>query len=791
MAGVQIACAQSSASRRFDIPAGSLSRALAAFGRQAGLQVAYRPAIAAGLRSPGASGELSPGAALGRLLSGTGLSYRFSGAGAVTIERLGGGDEAAADGATALEPIDVGAAAPESARGPVDGYVARGSATATKTDTPIIETPQSISVITREQIEDQQPQSMSQALRYTSGVVSEALGIQNHDAIYIRGFSDADGGGIQYLDGLKLPYGVGFANVRLDPYLLERIDVLKGPASVLYGQSSPGGIVNMTSKTPIDRSFGEIQLQGGSYKGLLGAFDIGGRLDHDGQFIYRLTGAMRDSDSQVDFVHNRRAAIAPSFTWRPDADTKLTVYGSYQSDDPGGRFYNIVPASGSLFLNQNGKLPRSFFDGDPTFNTFDRTQYYIGYAFEHRFDDVWTVRQNMRFFEIAGTYKDVFGIGYAAGSDRIINRYTRYNLESLGALTNDNQIEATFTTGVIAHHALLGLDYQHVADTNRVGVGSAPSLDAYAPVYYQSIPVPTFYQDQTQILNQTGLYVQDQMSWAGLHVMAGLRRDWADLDTTNHLSDNKVTHKWDRALTWRAGALYEFLNGVSPYFSYSTSFFPTTGVDFGGKPFDPTTGEQYEAGVKYKPPGYNAYVTVSAFDIEKNNVLTPDPDPTHLFANVQTGQIRSRGIEVTGVMSLTEGLNAIVSYTHNNVEVTKATDKTLGKTPLYAPRDAASGWLDYTFGADALSGLTLGGGVRYVGWTYGDTSNTFKAPGYAVADAMVRYRLDRLHPDLKNMELQVNASNLFDRTYVGGCSSIGVCYYGMGRTVLATLKYRW
>lgn len=687
----------------------------------------------------------------------------------------------------------------ENAWGPVRGFVARDSATGTKTDTPLIETPQSISVITRDQLDAQGVRTVNDALRYTAGVGVENRGTSTrYDGVMIRGFGGRSvASQPTYLDGLLLPKNNWYAAPQIDPFMLERIEVIKGPASVLYGQTPPGGMVNLVSKRPPDAFQNEVQLQFGSHDDMQGAFDIGGPLDQDGTFLYRLIGVGRMSDTQTDNTREQRVSISPEVTWRPNADTTLTVLLNYQRDPQTGP-YGWLPAQGTVLRNPNGRIPTSVYDGDTSFDQTARTQYSAAYMLEHRVDDTWTLRQNLRYMHVDFDYNQVYGSDFTTSPDgriadyRTIDRGTARSRESFDTIAIDSQAQATFDTGPLQHTMLFGVDYRWLDSIAKTGFGNAPPIDIYRPDNSQSITMPPLATASRSRVTQLGLYAQDQIRFGGLVLTAGIRHDWAETSVRDRdIASGDVTRapQSDRAFTGRVGLLYLFDSGIAPYASWSTSFEPQAGTSFDHQPFKPLNGEQFEVGVKYQPPGMNSLITLSAFQIRQENGLTPDP--AHTGYSIQTGEIRSRGVEFEGKLSLTDELSLIGTATWLDVEVTKANDATRGKWPVAIPNRMASLWADYTFQDGPLSGLGLGGGVRYVGASWGDQGNTFKVPDYTLVDAALRYDLGELEPDLKGLRLAVNVSNLFDEAYVSNCFRMSSCYYGGRRSVYATVSYRW
>lgn len=772
------------AGQRFDIPAQGLVTAINAFSTASGWEVGFPAEVARGLSSPGVSGTMAPEDALRRLLAGTGVSFQMTAPGRVVLSRP-------QTGGMVLDPVTVEGSR-ERATGPVQGYAARQSATATKTDTPILETPQSITVVTRDQMDAQAAQNLAEVLNYTSGVTTGRNGESSSfggDGISVRGFGGDGTTGVsfnEYLDGLRLK-GSGYLSSGIDPYLFERVEVLKGPASVLFGQTSPGGLVNMVTKQPAPDARHEVMLQTGSHGRKQGAVDVGGDVTADGRLSYRFAGMMQDTETQTDFTERRRVAAAPTLTWKPADGTSLTLIGLYQRDDFDGSPLNFLPAQGTLLYNPNGTLPTSFSMSDPNFNEWDRKTQSIGYRFEHRFDDHWAVRQNARYLHNDLSYKGLYAGGLLA--DLRTMRRNAFSLrERADDLTIDNQVQADFNTGPLHHTVLAGVDHQRLKSDTVRGLAAAPSLDLFNPVYGLSIADPPIYQSIATRVTQTGVYGQDQITWGGLTVLLGGRKDWAETQQRNRRTQASGSQK-DDAFTGRAGVLYLFGNGLAPYASYSESFEPAVGSDYGGNAFEPTTGQQYEAGIKYQPPGGSSLFTLSAFHLTQQNVTTADPQ--HTGFNVQTGEIRSRGIEAEARVSLGAGLNAVASYTWLDAEVTASNDVSRGKRPVAVPEHSASAWADYTVQSGPLAGLGGGAGVRYVGSTYGDPANSFSVPSHTLVDAAIRYDLSYLTPHLKGVQAAVNATNLFDKEYVSACTRATNCYYGLGRTIIASLKYSW
>lgn len=678
------------------------------------------------------------------------------------------------------------AAQQESAWGPVGTYAAKRSASGSKTDTPLVKTPQSISVVTREEMDMRQPTTVKEAFGYTPGVMVGSRGSSTtYDALSIRGFTEVNTN--QYLNGIKLQ-GDNYSEAKIDPYFLERAELLRGPASVLYGKSSPGGVVSLVSKRPTTETLREIQFQMGTDNLFSTGFDFGGGLDDDGVYSYRLTGLARSADSQQDMAKEKRYAIAPSFSWRPDDRTNFTLL-SYFQNEPDTGYYGWLPKQGTVlpYVDANGnqhKLPTNFNEGEAD-NKLSRNQKMIGYSFEHGFNDVWTVRQNLRYMQVNSDFRGVYGNGYLAPAT--ITRAYVQSKEHLNNFDVDTQAQAKFNMAGVDHTLLMGVDYMRMRNDINSYYGSASNLNMQAPQYGNADVVLTFPYQMLNRQEQTGLYVQDQAEWERWVLTLGGRYDWATTSAYNRSNSSEV-QKHDGQFTWRGGLNYVFDNGIAPYFAYSESFMPTPGTTVDGMPFDPSRAKQYEAGIKFIPKDRPITLSAAVYQLTKDKNLTANPDTNFPGTSVQSGEIRSRGVELEAKAAVNANINVTASYTYTDAEYTKDTTYQ-GSTPEQIPKNMASLWADYTFHETALSGLTLGSGVRYVGSTWGNTSNNFKVASYSVVDATVKYDLARF--GLPGSSVGVNIKNLLDREYVESCYSDYACYWGTDRQVVATATFRF
>ena len=688
----------------------------------------------------------------------------------------------------------------------VSGRRGKEPSSGTKSDTPLIETPQTISVIDEEDIRSRNVLSIADAVGYSSGVFAGTKGGATYggDAIAIRGFGNDGSSGTAnntYIDGLRLG-GTLYASAALDPLLFERIEVVKGPASVLYGQATPGGLINMVSRRPRPESGGEIMLRYGSFNRKQGLIDVTGSVTESGSLYARFTGMYFDTDDRIDFSNRKRVLVAPSLTWKPGASTSLTLLAHYQKDDFLGSTLNWLPTVGTVIANPNGKISRSLFTGDPNYQQWNRELFSVGYQFEHRFSDALVFRQNARLSQNKLDAKTIYITSLSANL-RVAGRQAFGLQETSDDLTIDNNLQAKFETGPFTHEIIMGLDWQRFEnDTNRE-LANGLTLDVFAPTYKQTLPAFVRSTNALFTKRQVGLYFQDQIKLQGWRLLLGLRKDWTKNDTLNRAATNPATAQTtqkDDAITKRVALLHLFDNGLAPYVSYSEAFTPLSGTDATGAFFRPETGRQYEAGIKFQPRSGNSFITASIFDLRRQNVLTTDQaNPSFRRA---TGEITMRGFELEAQVGVTSAVRVIGAYTYLDAEVTKSnttvtglnpvtlvrfTAPELGKRPVAVPKHNASLWVS----ANLPAGTVLGAGARYTSSTFGDPANGVRVPDFLLFDASLRFDLGQWTPVLSGLNLGLKANNIADKTYVSSCIGIDRCYYGQGRTILGDVSFRW
>ncbi|MCO1583278.1 ferrichrome porin FhuA, partial [Escherichia coli] len=586
----------------------------------------------------------------------------------------------------------------ESAWGPAATIAARQSATGTKTDTPIQKVPQSISVVTAEEMALHQPKSVKEALSYTPGVAVGTRGASNtYDYLIIRGFAADGQSQNNYLNGLKMQ-GNFYNDAVIDPYMLERAEIMRGPVSVLYGKSSPGGLLNMVSKRPTTEPLKEIQFKAGTDSLFQTGFDFSDALDDDGVYSYRLTGIARSANAQQKGAEEQRYAIAPAFTWRPDDKTNFTFL-SYFQNEPETGYYGWLPKEGTVEPLPNGKrLPTDFNEGAKN-NTYSRNEKMVGYSFDHEFNDTFTVRQNLRFAQNKVSQKSVYGYGmcsdplYTKDDDALkaspclsipqsewnhtLTRQYVIDNEKLENFSVDTQLQSKFATGSVEHTLLTGVDFMRMRNDIDSWFGYAGSV-APSDIYnldrsdfdFGAHPDPSGPYRVLLKQKQTGLYVQDQAQWDKVLVTLGGRYDWAEQSSFNRDYGNK-SDRDDKQFTWRGGVNYLFDNGVTPYFSYSESFEPASLTDANGDLFAPSKGKQYEVGVKYVPEDRPIVLTGALYQLTKTNNLMADPNNPNF--SIEGGEIRARGVELEAKAALSASVNVVGSYTYTDAEYTTDT----------------------------------------------------------------------------------------------------------------------
>ncbi len=659
-------------------------------------------------------------------------------------------------------------------------YVPSSSMSASKSDAPLIETPQSISVVTRDQIDLLNFADVQQAVRYTSGVVGENYGPDlRYDFLTIRGFTP-----IQYIDGVQAPISATIPNVGVDLYGFEGLDILKGPSSVLYGTVPPGGIYNLTSRRPSSEFGGELGVQYGTddYKQIRGT--LTGPLGDS--VAVRLTGLYLDRGSQVDFVDAKRAYLAPSITLRPFHGTQITVMGYYQYDRVNGDTNGFLPASGTLFPNPLGKVRVGTNIGEPDYNFYRRNQSGIGYQLTQKIIDGLSFEQNVKWFDYGELQHVIYGGGGLGADNRTVFRFNFPYKEDVHEFAVDNRLQGKFSLGSVENRITAGVDYRNFRNASFFGFAGATSIDLFNPVYSTTpIATPSFFPFINARRKQTGVYVQDQAKFGGLVITLAGRQDW--VDALNRSSG--VTTKDDK-FTYRIGVNYVFEGGFAPYISYATSFVPVAGADRTGKLFVPSTGKQIEGGLKFERgktgDPVRIFATAAAFKITQANIPTLDTSagagPTD---QIQLGEVEVKGFELEGVARINDQLSLNGSYSYVDAKVSKSgIPAEIGLKLPTQPKHKLSMFVDYTIQSGGLGGLGFGFGGRHLSSSFGDNANVYKMPSTTLFDAAIHY-------DLPDWRFAINGSNIFDKKYVGRCSGPAGCIYGQTLQVIGTVTRKF
>lgn len=664
----------------------------------------------------------------------------------------------------------------------VEGYVALENASATKTRTPITETPQSISVVTSDEMRARQVDTVADALRYTPGVTSQPSSFnRTADRFRIRGFDVESATGGMLRDGMRLQLN-SYDGVQ-EPYGLERVEVVRGAASVLYGQLTPGGLINGVSKRPTETPLHELNLEVGNHDRQQLSGDFGGRLGDSETLSYRLTMLTRDSDTQQKHINDDRTYIAPAITWRPSEDTSLTLLSFYQKSDT--RFSAAMPYQMTKGIG-NGpvRLGRHDFFGEPDYDDMNGEMWAAGYEFEHRFDEHTRLIHKARYYEsdVKWNYLMITGVNGAG----LLTRQYSDRRERARNVTSDTAVESKWQLAGMEHTFLVGFDGYDTSYDSHNFRGAAPTLNPNTLNYGQTVVVdkrPNRDRGSQVDTLQKGVYLQDQIKFDENWIMVlGGRHDWADQDIEGFATGASRSQA-NEATTYRAGLVYKADNGLAPYISYSESFFPIAIAEVataGPQTFEPTEGKQYEIGIRYQPPGSNTLLSAALYELTQENALRQDG----LGNYTQIGEQRSRGLELEAKTEVTPQLNVIASYAYTDARITKSItpsekDQRIADTPYHQ----AALWADYNLALLGLPKVTIGGGARYKGAT--------QAPGipedidgYTLFDAMATYHID------DNWTVAVNANNLTNKHYVY-CETTTSCRYGDEREVVTSVSFRW
>lgn len=651
---------------------------------------------------------------------------------------------------------------------------------ATKSAVAESKTPQVINTIAAKEIEQRHASSVNEILRYAPGVSTEVRGSTSYMSEYkIRGFNVDQ----EFYNGLQLPYNVtGNTKARIDPLLIESVDILKGPSSVLYGGGSPGGLVNIQSKKPQKEAKTELGFNTGNRNLKEGYLDSTGQIANS-DWNYRLLGKATESDEQAHTTRYENYLVAPSVTWQPDDKTRLTIDALAQNTP------SLTPSDPMPLSYLRSKYAdRRDYAGDE-WSGFKQRQWMLGYSFEHEFDSGWGFNQKARYFDVDTHQRSAYSTG--TGSEVFqLNRFAYTTDEDLQSFNIDNQVTRTVALGDWQHHLLAGFDYQKLnSHFHYRYASSTPGIDMRNPDHSQidndALGLETAQKNRLGY-QQNGYYLQDQIAFGGLNVLASLRFDDYRSVTTNYLQNGDKAWVSQDRLTKRLGALYAFDNGLSPFISYSEGFAPVSPQGtLTAKDVKPTTSKQVEGGVKYLLAEYATTFTASVFNIRQKNVVTSDPG----FLNYrQTGEVESKGAELSAISRPTDNLTLIANYAYTHA-INTEDDKYQGKRPTQVPENAFNLWGDYTFDSTPLRGLTLGAGARYTGpMEISPANDAGKLGGTTQYDLAASYRMGELAPSLEGLTLKASAQNVTNKETLT-CYDATNCWIGRDRTFQVGASY--
>lgn len=662
--------------------------------------------------------------------------------------------------------------------GEIEGYLAPGTETGVKSGVPLEEVPQSISVVTSTELERRAPEQVEDAIKYTVGVNASTWGTDDRfDQFSIRGFDL--GSGALYRDGLPQKV-LGFTAFSSHPYMLERVDVLRGPAGVLYGSNDAGGMVNLVTKRPVFERKAEARLGYGSHDSVEAGFDYGNVLNADNTLAGRITGLWRNGATEIDNSDEDPAFLAGGLTWVPSDVTSVTLLAHIQKDDRTPN--NFFPIAGEDYDTAWGMLPGDFAYRASPYNDFKTEQQSVGLELTHEFSTELVLNSRVRYAHQDTDYRHLYRDGASAAGISFTAFRQDETARSIGA---DVNLEWRRAFGAAENSLTVGVDYQRSRlDGDQYYQSGAYTLSFSNPVFDFDVQDPALSGRSRTTYTEKGIYLQDHLTLGqGTTITAGLRRSWLENEVEDLLAATSSTRK-DAATTGMIGATHRFANGIAPYVNYSEGFIQNAGITIDGDPLDPSRNKQFEIGVRYMPTSGDLLLSAAAFDLRKTNVEdyyfdeNGTIDYTH---STQVGEIRARGIELEARGRLTDKLQGVLGYTYLDTEITESADAAKrGKDNVMSPRHQVSLWLDWD-AERLLPGLTIGGGLRYQSASYATQYNGRVTPSHTTADLAVRYEAD-------SYALDLGVTNLFDKEYYGVCYDNLGCANGEGRRFNLTLS---
>ncbi|NDJ17450.1 TonB-dependent siderophore receptor [Myxacorys almedinensis] len=660
-----------------------------------------------------------------------------------------------------------------------DGYRVPNTSVGTRTDTPLRDIPQSIQVIPQEVLRDQNVTNLNEALRNVSGVAPGGPSRINANDFIIRGFVTNARQGNNFLRNGIRETGDVFTEIAPD---IERIEVLLGPASVLYGRANPGGTINLVTKQPLRDPFYALDATIGNYDFYRGAIDLSGPLNDSRTVLYRLNADYRDRRSFIDFFESRQFSIAPVVSLAIGEQTRLTVEGEYT--DRSNILDFGLPAVGTVLPNPNGRIPRNRLTSEPD-SAVNSTLGRVGYRLEHQFSDNWSLQNAFQWRTLSIATTDRFYLGASLASDnRTLNRNNFTSDNNTDVYDLNINLTGRFSTGSIDHQLVFGVDLGRLDARFNVLSGSAAPLDLFSPVYGRPAGslTPSFVQNN--LIDTLGIYVQNQVTLAeNLKLLLGGRFDLFEQTSRSFVTDTRTSQSGD-AFSPRVGIVYQPIEPISFYASYSGSFTPATGTAFDGSVFQPERGTQYEVGVK-ADLNDRLSATLALYDLTRSNVLTADNRPgVPPGFSIQTGEQRSRGVELSVQGEILPGWNIIAGYAYTNAEITRDNTLTVGNLLNNVPENSFNLWTSYEIQQGPWQGFGVGAGLFFVGERQGDLINSFQLPSYLRTDAAIFYNRNRFRVGL-------NFRNLFNIDYFETSFSRLRVFPGEPFTVQGTISWQF
>ncbi len=785
----------------FNIPAQPLADALLEFSQSSGTKVFFSSDMARDIQSRGLNGRFTPEQGLQKLLAGTQLVAQNAGTGAITlakaeVEARPSHSDYTQTSDVSLPKVTVtGKAETEADDTQHLGYKVEKSYGATKTNTAILDTPQAVQVVPRDVIDDRVALTSLAAVKNISGVQSSPGTF--YDQFQIRGFDS--GYGVTFRNGLQLEGVIGAT----DSAFTDRIEVVKGPGSMLYGRIEPGGFVNVVTRKPLPVAAYSLQQQFGSYGMFRTTADATGPLTSDGSLSYRLIGVNDMANTWVDYAGHDNQAISGAINYRPNNRFELNLNVEYYDKQfSDGNFFGSVPFIGA----HPAKLPRNFTFGGPSDRDIPQeiTRPLIGFDWTYQFNDSWKINHRFHYMNQNEIQTSVGNWGFDDTTGDMTRGFAYNQIERDVYGTNLN-LSGEFNTGLFKHKLLAGGDWFDYAD-NWMGYLGAdpriPTFNIFKPEYpnitglirslaYESRNNTVWTVDE----EDHGVYLQDQISlYDRWHLLLGGRYDWASVTYANtyggsweacypNCTGDGTNTKHDDAFSPRAGLLYKLTDFASLYFSYSRSFGINNGVSESGEKFDPEMGEQYEVGAKAEFFQGRLTTTATYFDLTKQNVLTAHPFLQGV--SIAVGEINSRGVELDVSGQLTDNISLIGSYTYDEAIITKNNDGNQGNRYRGVAPHAASLWAKYDSNPGEKNGWVLGSGYYVLDEREGDNENFKKLPGYVRIDAMAAYRFKLGKAPLA---LQFNVQNLFNEQYIEATDNGTNAYPGAPRLFIGSIK---